>query len=105
MRLKDHPSWKLAQFNLFCRVEFFIPIDRAGLLVAFNDMGPWNDTSIHFQRRIGLGDSHLDFGVYHGNGHTQAWAAGMHPETYLNRQSKPDRISDMDRPHTCGPDA
>ncbi len=60
------------------------PLDRAGLLVAFNDMGPWNDTSIHFQRRMGLGDSHLDFGVYHGNGHAQAWAAGMHPETYLN---------------------
>ena len=42
------------------------PLDRAGLLVAFNDMGPWNDTSIHFQRRMGLGDSHLDFGVYMG---------------------------------------
>ena len=50
---------------------------------VFEDLGPWDDTPVHIQDRVDLGDWDVTFGVRLGNGSSEPWVSGPVPSTEL----------------------
>ena len=71
-------------------------VDREALLASYSvlepgasaaqiveDLGPWDDTSMHLRGDIGISGGEVAFGVASRNGLTQPWAFGPTPWTNL----------------------
>ena len=76
------------------------PLDREGLLATYSrllsgtpadqiaeNLGPWNDTSVHLRWDIDVPGGNVAFGVASRNGLAQPWAFGPTPRTDLANSS------------------
>ena len=76
--------------------HILFPVDREALLASYSvlepgasaaqiveDLGPWDDTSMHLRGDIGISGGEVAFGVAARNGLAQPWAFGPTPWTNL----------------------
>ena len=78
------------------QAHILFPVDREALLAAYSvlepgasaaqiveDLGSWNDTSMHLRGEFGISGGEVAFGVASRNGLAQPWAFGPTPWTDL----------------------